>query len=152
MNVRHDMITVFVVRPAGSGHELLQLRRVPTSYMGGTWQTVRGKIKPGETAIQGAVRELKEETGLSPREFYRLPSIESFYTPDDTIWHCPVFFALVAADAAVTLNHEHDAHRWVAWSNVKNALMWPRERQLIVEIEREILHDGLAKPHLIIKL
>ena len=153
MNVRHDMVTVFIARPAGTSHEMLQLRRVRDSYMGGTWQTVRGKTKPGETAVQAAVREMREETGLSPREFYRLPSTETFYTlPDDTMWHNAVFFALVAPDVAITLNHEHDAHRWVPLSNVKDAFMWPGERRLIAEIQDEILTPGLAKPHLFIKL
>ena len=158
MNVRHDMITVFIARPAppasDGSHELLQLRRVPASFTGGTWQTVRGKIKPPETAVQGALRELREETGLVPKEFYRLPSLESFYTePNDTIWHNPVFFALIGRDAPdIQMNHEHDAYRWVPLANVKDTFMWPGERALIAEIQSEILSAGLAKPHLIIKL
>jgi dATP pyrophosphohydrolase len=153
MNVRHDMVTVFVARPAGTSHEFLQLRRVPVSYMGGTWQTVRGKIKAGETAVQGALRELREETGLTPIEFYRVPGIESFYTqPDDTIWHNAAFFAIVDRAAPITFNHEHDAHRWVPAGEVDAHFMWPDERRLIGEIVHEILGNGLAKLHLIVPL
>jgi 8-oxo-dGTP pyrophosphatase MutT (NUDIX family) len=39
---------------------VLLLRRVP----GGNWDFLRGKLKPGETPAQAAVREVKEECGL----------------------------------------------------------------------------------------
>src|SRR3954471_1032825 len=104
MKVRHDMVTVFVIRPresAGS-HELLQLRRAADDYMGGTWATVRGVAEGAETAPQAALRELREETGLAPLEFYGLSAIDSFYTAAyETIWHCPVFVAIVGRDARV---------------------------------------------------
>ena len=153
MNVRHDMVTVFVARPDGSGksHEFLQLRRAGGDYMGGTWQTVRGVAEAGETAPQAARRELREEAGLVPREFYGLSSIDSFYTAKyETIWHCAVFFALVEREAKIVLNDEHEDHRWVSKDRVSKSFMWQRERELIDEIGREILGSGLSRSHLII--
>jgi dATP pyrophosphohydrolase len=155
VNVRHDMVTVFIARPSadGSSHEFLQLRRVANDYMGRTWQTVRGVTEAGETAIAAALRELREETGLVPREFYGLSSIDSFYTARfDTIWHCAVFFALIPRNCVITLNEEHDDHRWVALRDVNTSFMWRRERELIAEIATEILGPSLAKAHLLIKL
>ena len=155
MNVRYDMITVFAIRPTSAGdHELLQIRRAKgDDYLPGTWATVRGKAEGAETAPRSALRELREETSLTPREFYCLSSIDSFYTLRfETIWHCPVFVALIDPLAEVTLNDEHDAYRWVAIRDVPVHMMWPRERELLAEIEREILTDSLAKPHLLIRL
>ena len=41
--------------------EVLQLRRrEPPDY----WQSVTGSLNPGETAVHGAQREVREETGL----------------------------------------------------------------------------------------
>ena len=154
MKLRYDMIDCYVVRPTGDGtHEFLQMHRPPGAFMGGTWQTIHGKIKDGETAWQAALRELREETGLTPREFYQLDTLNVFYmAAGDTIWHCPGFCAVVDADASITLNHEHDAVRWVPRRGVDRDFMWPGERQALVELCREILDDGPAKPFLRIAL
>src|SRR5687767_7030305 len=155
MNVRHDMVSCFVVRPDGSGtsHEFLQLRRAAGDYMGGTWQIVRGTSEPGETAPRAALRELREETRFVPVEFYRLSHLESFYIPaDDTIWHCPAFCAIIARDAEVRLNAEHDAARWVPRSRIESVTMWASELPAIADLCRNILDDGPAKPFLRLEL
>jgi dATP pyrophosphohydrolase len=155
MNVRYDMVSCHVVRPDDSGrsHEFLQLRRAAADYMGGTWQTMRGTAHPGETASQAALRELREETGLTPKEFYRLSFLESFYlVHDETIWHCPCFVAVVARDARVVLNEEHEAFRWTPRDRIEAETMWAGERQVVAEICRDVLDEGPAKPYLRLSL
>jgi dATP pyrophosphohydrolase len=153
LNVRTHKIVVFVARPTSSGrHEFLQMRR-RTQPLAGTWQTVRGSIEAGETAAQAAIRELREETAVRPVEFYRLGTVETFYDLDsDAVWHSAAFFALLADDATVTLNDEHDAVRWVNETEIDRQFMWPSEKPLIKEIKGELLTDSLCKPHLRIAL
>ena len=147
MKTRCDMVTVFVARKTHDKYEFLQLRRCAGDYMGGTWQTVRGLIEGDETASHAALRELREETSLTPIEFYGLSSIDSFYTNvHQTIWHCPVFFAVVSGE--IVLNDEHDDVRWVAEGAIDQSFMWSRERELIREIIRDILGNGLSRSHL----
>lgn len=151
MNIRFDMVSCFVVRPddSASGHEFLQLRRAADDFMGGAWSTVRGTVEPGETGWGAALRELREEAGITPDEFYQLDTVDVFYLHgDDTIWHCPGFCAVVGRDAAVTLNPEHDAFRWVERSRVDRDFLWPGERAQIAELCREVLDNGPAKPYL----
>lgn len=149
MNISYDMITCYAVRAAGPSHEFLQLRRVPNDYMGGTWQAVSGGIEPGETAMRAALRELQEEAGLAPLEFYRLPVINSFYISDtDTVFHSVPFCAIVDPAAQVTLNPEHDASRWVPRNAVDQAFMWATDRQAIAELCREVLDGNAAKAYL----
>ena len=155
MNTRFDMVCCFVVRPGESAesHEFLQLRRAPDDFMGGAWSTVRGTLEAGETGWGAALRELREEAGIAPAEFYQLDTLDIFYLHgDDTIWHCPGFCALVARDVTVTLNAEHDAFRWVDRSRVDRDFLWPGERAQIAELCREILDNGPAKPYLRIRL
>lgn len=155
MKVRFDMVVCFVVRTGGSGggHEVLQLRRAKDDFMGGAWSTVRGKIEEGETAWAAALRELREEAGITPIEFYQLDTVDVFYLHgDDTIWHCPGFCAMVEGDVAVTLNPEHDAFRWIGRADVDRQLLWPGERNQFAELAREILDNGPAKPYLRIAL
>ena len=154
MQVRYDMVACFVVREAQPRqHEFLQLRRSPDEFLGGAWSTVRGKIESGEKAWQAALRELREEAGITPTDFYQLDTVDIFYLHgDDTLWHCPGFAALVPHDTPVTLNPEHDAFRWTPRTEIDHAFMWPGERAQLAELCREILDHGPAKPYLHIPL
>lgn len=151
MNVRFDMVSCYVVRPApdGRSHEFLQLRRSPGKYLAGAWSTVRGKIEPGEKAWQAALRELREEAGISPVEFFQLDTVDIFYLwGDDTLWHCPGFCAVVDVDMPITINDEHDAMRWVSRDENNEKFIWPGERAQLAELCREVLDNGPAKIYL----
>ncbi len=134
--------------------EILQIHR--SSKANGhqhSWQTVYGGIEPGETALQAALRELREETGLVPVRMFQVEYLETFYfRHSDSLLLMPVFAVEVAADAAPVLNHEHDAYRWVAEGDVKTAFMWRTQRharRVLLEMLRE---DSAAMRFLAIKL
>jgi dihydroneopterin triphosphate diphosphatase len=151
MNVRYDMVTCYVVRPDASGRldEFLQLRRAKGEFLEGAWGAVHGRIEGGETAWRAALRELREEAGLTPLEFYQLDTINQFYVmAGDCVWHVPGFCAVVARDATVTLNEEHDDHRWIDRSRIDQDFLWPGERRQLEELLREIVGNGPAKGYL----
>lgn len=148
MKIRTDHVTVFVVRRARDDFEFLQLRRSAGDYLGGTWQTVRGSAEAGETAVQTARRELAEETGLTPIEFYSLGVIESFFiAAADTLFHSPAFLAIVPTDATVELDAEHDEFRWVSRPDAPGLFMWSSEQPLFHAVD-QILSDRPANAHL----
>jgi dATP pyrophosphohydrolase len=154
MNVRYDMVTCFVVRPGADGtlSELLQLRRAKGEFLEGAWGAIHGLIEGSETAWQAALRELREEAGLAPLEFYQLDTINQFYLVEgDCVWHVPGFCAVVGRDAGVTLNEEHDDLRWIDRSRVDRDFLWPGERRQLEELCREVLDNGPAKAYLRIK-
>ena len=152
MFIRTDMIAVYVVRPDANGvsHEFLQLRRAADDFMGGTWQTVRGKSEPGETAAAAALRELREETGLTPRRFHRLSALETFYLPGppEAIYHSIAFCVVIDRVDQIVINEEHDALRWIPRKRAADACMWASERPLIADLCRNILDAGPGEQYL----
>jgi dATP pyrophosphohydrolase len=151
MKLRYNMVNCYVARPgeAPGTHELLQLRRAPGEPLAGAWSVCRGGIEDGETAWQAALRELVEETGIRPAEFYQLDTIDLFYlATGDGLWHVPGFCAVVGRDVEIVLNEEHDAFRWVPRSRIDADFLWPGERAQLAELCREILDDGPAKQYL----
>lgn len=153
MQLRYDMVQCFVIRPGGAeatgDWQVLQLRRRPADYMGGTWQTVFGGIEPGETAVAAALRELAEETGLRPVEFYQLDYVNIFYVAaSDTMWHVPCFCAVVEHAAEVRLDGEHDDWRWLAQRDAERHMMWRGDRLALAELREQILGDSAARAYL----
>ena len=140
--VRADAIAVYVYRRTPL-LEFLQVRRsaVAGEYEG-SWQTIYGGIHPGETATQAALRELKEETGLTPIRMWQVEYLETFYfRPKDYVVMMPVFAVEVPREAQVTLNEEHDNVRWVQEAVVDNFFMWRSQREAL-HILLEALRDS----------
>ncbi len=146
-------VVTLVIRPAGQSHQLshqlLMARRAEGKYMGGTWQLISGGLEPNETAWQAALREIREEARLTPREFYRLSTLTQFYRPDnDSLNIAPMFCAIVGADAEVIINDEHTAFEWVDLDDAASRLMWPSDREALAEVRSVILADAPAKQYM----
>src|SRR5205085_12348950 len=60
------VVDVFVIRPRPRGWRVLVLQRGEGTRCPTAWETVHGRIEPGERPEDAAVRELAEETGLVP--------------------------------------------------------------------------------------
>jgi 8-oxo-dGTP pyrophosphatase MutT (NUDIX family) len=142
--LRTDVIDVYVLRRAPHA-QLLQLRRARAPFVA-AWHPVMGHIEPGETAVNAARRELAEEIALGPTGIlglYQLEQTYPFFIADrDEIHLSPRFVAEVAPGFSPTLNHEHDAHRWIDLADAQRLLLWPGQRHAAREIETAILPGG----------
>jgi len=134
-------VYVFRLRPAPPSDspscQVLQLLRAPALSVGGTWQSVHGGIEPGESAVAAALREMKEETGLTPIRFWQLEHVNTFFIArSDEIHLCPSFAAEVdfAASQALRICDEHTASRWLPIREAEPAFLWPGQRSAIREI------------------
>ncbi len=148
-----EIVDVYVFRKRIVEVEYLLLHRAPEEVLAGTWQAVHGRIEAGERAYETALRELREETRLTPRSFFQIDVVNTFYlVKDDTVHHCPCFAVEVDEDAEPVLNGEHDAYRWVSLEAAIAQFPWPGQRRAIREIDREIVQGGPALEFLRISL
>jgi len=144
--VRVAFVDAYVLRPShsGVGVEVLVLRRRPKGRSPGSWETVHGHIESGETPVQAARRELREETGLEPARLYNVSRVESFYRHrTDEVVLIPVFACLMDSADGVRTSPEHDRAEWLPPSQAVARFSWPRERRALEDV-LSILGSGEA--------
>ncbi len=133
----------YVVRMVNGVSEYLLMHRCG-EYLNGNWQMVTGSIHTGETAWQAALRELAEETGLTPLEFYTVDQIESFYEfTMDKILFGPIFLAIVDPVQSVRLSpNEHDSYLWKPLPEAIEYLQFANQRRIIRYIEERYIFQN----------
>jgi len=159
---RPDLVDVWIFRPrtplAGEAAapaagpapnpEILLMRRSPGRILPGLWQCVSGSLEVGETVTEGALRELREETGFGPGQiasFYDLDQINQFHEPSVRgIVSAAVFAVRLVGGAEPTLSHEHDAMRWVVPDAALDLAVWPAYRESIRRIVENLLDPERA--------
>lgn len=160
-NIRADGIAVYVYRQAAPGrYEFLQLHRsASTGEYQHSWQTIYGGVEKlpdgqfAETAVQAALRELKEEANLVPTAMWQVEYLESFYfMPHDYVLVMPVFAAEVAPGSVISLNDEHNAHRWIPEKDIPAAFMWRTQREALAHLLAELHRPGTARKFLTVPL
>ncbi len=106
-----------------------------TGSNAGEWCQIAGKIEPGETAWQAALREMREEIALVPSRLYSADLCEQFYEiGTDSIWVAPIFVAYVDSDATVRLNEEHSEYCWVSIDRAVELLPFPGQKTMLMHI------------------
>jgi 8-oxo-dGTP pyrophosphatase MutT (NUDIX family) len=147
---RPDLVDVWVFRTVGPREiEILLMRRSPGRALAGLWQCVSGSLEDGERITDGALRELREETGFAGpaiEAFYDLDLVNQFHwSPVDAIVSAAVFAVRVGPAAEPVLSAEHDTHRWAAPGAALELVVWPGYRHAIAVIERDLL-DAAHEP------
>ncbi|MCV0425201.1 MAG: NUDIX domain-containing protein [Roseibium sp.] len=146
--IRVFLSSLVAVRKVGADYEVLLLKR--TQSLAGEWCQVAGSIEDGETAWQAALRELEEETGLTPISLYSADTCEQFYeAARDAITMAPVFVAYIDPGHAVHLNHEHSEYRWVSFDDAVEMVAFGGQRRVLRWVEDEFVNREPSK-HLLI--
>jgi 8-oxo-dGTP pyrophosphatase MutT (NUDIX family) len=71
-DLRVGVVDVYVIRPYRDEWLVLALQRATTTRCPGSWETVHGRMEPAERPEEAAVREVREETGLSVDRLYSI--------------------------------------------------------------------------------
>lgn len=146
MNVYSTMIEAHIFRKIGIDLEFLLLKRASNEKYPDLWQMVTGSID-NESAHQTALREIKEETCLTPIKLWVVPNINSFYSPEkDIIIMIPVFAVLVNENQKVIISEEHSEYKWVKREEAIKLLAWPGQRKSV-----EIIYEYLTNQQSFLK-
>ncbi|MBI9072691.1 MAG: NUDIX pyrophosphatase [Melioribacteraceae bacterium] len=132
MRVVSNLIEAHIFRIVNNKMEFLLLKRSEKDIFPNVWQMVTGTIKKSEKAFNTAIREIKEETCITPLKFWVVPNVNSFYNPNlDHVCMVPVFAAQVKNNCSVALSDEHTEFQWLQKEEAKKLLAWPGQRDSV---------------------
>ena len=106
---------IVLFRNASNKNEFLLL-----NYPQGHWDFIKGKVEQDETPHETALRETKEETGISDIEFIDgfEESVEyDFRFKKEDIHKKVIFFLAKTNEKKIILSHEHSDFVWLEYDN-----------------------------------
>jgi 8-oxo-dGTP pyrophosphatase MutT (NUDIX family) len=122
------------------------MRRASGRILAGLWQCVSGSLEPGERVVEGALRELREETAFDRptlEALFDLDQVNQFHEPSvDAILTAAIFAVRVRPGSEPILSHEHDAARWVEPGAALDLAVWPAYRESIRRIEADLANPA----------
>ena len=132
-------IVTFRVR--GNVREYLLLERSQ-----GFLDYTKGHIESGETELEAAIRETREECGLDPkiiegfREVMNYRYRRSGKSSDKEV---VMFLGRVDSELQVKISHEHVGHVWMTYDKAMASLTFKNQRDLLEKAERFL--NGIEK-------
>jgi len=123
-------VEVCVFRAFNAETHFLVLQRAKEEKLyPGLWQIVTGTMKKNENAFKAAMRELKEETGLTPKRCWTIPYVDTYFDlVKDAIQLVPVFAVELDSSSTLHLSSEHQRFEWLRFEDAKQKLVWPGQR------------------------
>ena len=138
------VVDVVIIRRVGRSWRVLTLERAKGVRSTGAWEIVHGSIEPGETPVEAAKREVREETALTIHRLYTITANPFYLARADTL-QISLAFAAVVKSAKFTLGDEHSAGKWQTLGAAEKRLAWPRTHDLLRHVAW-ILRSGNAGP------
>lgn len=100
----------------------------------GLWNGAGGKVDPGETPTQAAIRECQEEIGVTPHDLHLVGRLR-FFMPNDPQFEHDCFIYTAQKWGGEPKETEEMHPQWFAAADIPYGLMWPA--------------DGLWMPHVL---
>lgn len=116
------------------GDRFLMLHRPSTSRSyPGRWSLVSGKVEPGETLEEAAVREVLEETGI--RVGHPLGTMEQLLVREGGIvWKVHPFIFKTSKDIVPDINHENTEYRLCTLDDLDDMELVPLTKEAIYKL------------------
>ena len=122
-------VIVYIEKPDGNQFLLL-------NYPTGHWDFIKGKIEDGEDLHQTAVRETKEETGISDLEFingFEEKINYNFQYDGELIEKEVVFFLAKTKTQNVNISYEHLDYTWLDYHQALEKVTYQNARNILTK-------------------
>ncbi len=97
------------------------------------WSFPKGKLEVGETSELAALREVREETGMTCRLVRFIGHTE--YVDRKGRPKAVAYWVMAAEGGFFTPNEEVDELRWLSLDNASRLLSYPRDRELVAVLQ-----------------
>ena len=119
----------------------LLLKRSPEQMYPRIWQCVTGKIEAGEKPHETALRELKEETGLTPLSMWTVDQVNHFFEAEKNRMNLIPIFGVEFESDMVTLSPEHTEYKWCHLNEGVDLLLWNQQKQGLKTFHKMITEE-----------
>lgn len=121
------------------GEDVLMIRR-GTKPLAGDWSLPGGRIEFGERAEAAALRELKEETGVTARLVGLVDVVDAIFrsrTSGDVTRHYVLFdYAAVWVSGEPVAGDDADHAEWIPPARLAELALWDETRRVIEAARR----------------
>ncbi len=117
-----------------NGKILILKRSGKVGSFQGCWAGISGSIEEGENALDCAVREIKEETGLGEKDI-KLVSEGGMMVSEGGGARWVVHpFLFEAATGSITIDWEHDEYRWADVKDIEKYETVPKLKETLESV------------------
>jgi 8-oxo-dGTP pyrophosphatase MutT (NUDIX family) len=108
-------------------------------YPSGHWDFVKGKMEQGESTHQTAIRETKEETGITDITF--IENFEewiqyNFKYQGELVQKKVVFFLAETKTKEVKISHEHSGYTWMDYNSSMEKTTFDNAKTVLTKAEK----------------
>ena len=108
-------------------------------YPSGHWDFVKGKMEQGESTHQTAIRETKEETGITDITF--VENFEewiqyNFKYQGKLVQKKVVFFLAETKTEEVKISHEHSGYTWMDYNSSMEKTTFDNAKTVLTKAEK----------------
>jgi 8-oxo-dGTP pyrophosphatase MutT (NUDIX family) len=110
------------------------------------WNFPKGKIEAEERSFAAALRETKEETGLSQKDLRLAKNFKaherfSFKRAGQPVYKIVIFYLAETVRENIVVSHEHQGYAWFLFNEAKRVLGKYRDSQRVLKQVYDFLKD-----------
>ena len=128
-----DVTLLFLVKKSGGKITELCLAMKKRGFGAGRWNGAGGKLEPGETFEQAAIRETHEEIGVKPAKLQKIAHVK-FIFPNKPEWNNNCSAYISESWQGELVESEEMRPEWFKVENLPFDKMWPDDKFWLPEI------------------